>query len=184
MKLTVDKKRRPMPFKTLIRVPLVCLGAGAVNYAASLIAASLAQAGRIPEESAFLVGAVAAVIVFLLSGLLFLRKLRQDEIIRSAGYVVLYYFVMFIIEQELVFRAQALPGWLYVPVWPFTYLNTGLLKVGFPKMFALAPAFLSPLFYAMFGLPRETEQKEGVLPVQENNPEPQEEPQDQSKMEG
>ncbi len=158
MKLAAAK-RKPIPFRKKICVPLICLGTGILNFAVSRIAAGLAEAGQIPSESVFPIGVVAAVLLFLLCGLLFLRKLKQDEIIRSAGYVVLYYFVIFVIGQEFVARAQTVPEWLFIPVWPFTYLHTGLLKVGFPDMFALAPALLSPLFYAMFGQPRAAEEE-------------------------
>ena len=170
-------KRKPIPFRKQIRVPLVCLGTGIFNFAVSRIAAALAEAGRIPSDSVFTIGVVAAVLLFSLSGLLFLRKLKQDEIIRSAGYVVLYYFVIFVIGQEFVARAQIVPEWLFIPVWPFTYLHTGLLKVGFPDMFALAPALLSPLFYAMFGQPRAAEEENVTgtqAPKQPDTVEPEE----------
>lgn len=160
MKLAVTK-RKPIPFQKLIRVPLLCLGTGILNYIVSRMANVMAGAGRIPVDSVFMIGCVAAVVLFLLSGLLFLRKLKQDEIIRSAGYVVLYYLVAFAVSQELIARAQPLPKWewLFIPVWPFTNLHAGLLKVGFTNMYALAPALLSPLFYAMFGQPRAAEEE-------------------------
>lgn len=168
MKLAVAK-RKPIPFRKQIRVPLVCLGTGILNFAVSRIAAALAEAERIPADSVFTICVIAAVLLFLLSGMLLLRKLKQDEIIRSAGYVVLYYFVIFVIGQEFAARAQTLPEWLLIPVWPFTYLHTGLLQVGFPRMFALAPALLAPLFYAMFGQPRAVEE-EGAPGTQTQQP--------------
>ncbi len=179
MKLAVTK-RKPIPFQKLIRVPLVCLGTGILNYIVSRLANFMAGAGRIPVDSVFMIGCVAAVALFLLSGLLCLRKLKQDEIIRSAGYVVLYYLVAFVVAQELIARAQPLSKWewLFVPVWPFTYLHAGLLKVGFTNMYALAPALLSPLFYAMFGQPRVVEADDPIAapvkPEEVNVPDVQE----------
>ena len=147
--MDATKNRPPIPWQKQIVVPAVCLVTGALSYGLSLLLAA-----RMDQATAFYMGAGAALLLFLLSGLLFLRRLRQDEIIRSAAYVTLYYFLLFVVAQEFAARGTTLPKWLLFPVWPFTYLHTALLKLGLSNMFALAPALLSPLFYAMFGKPR------------------------------
>ncbi len=183
MKLAATE-RKPIPVRKLIRVPLVCLGTGILNFVVSRVASYLAGAGRIPADGVFTIGCVAAAVLFLLSGLLFLRKLKQDEIIRSAGYVVLYYLVAFVVAQELIARAQALSTWewLFVPVWPFTFVHAGLLKAGLSNMFALAPALLFPLFYAMFGQPRAAEENDVPGTQTQEQPDPAEPEEKQEEL--
>ncbi len=152
MNMDVKQTKTPVPWQKQIRVPLLCMCTGALSYAASRI-----LAGAVSQDTAFIIGSVFALVLFLLSGFLFLRRLHQNEIVRSAGYMVLYYFLVFVVAQEVAARGNTLPQWVLLPVWPFTYLHTGLLRVGFPRMFALAPALLFPLFYAMFGRPRMVE---------------------------
>ena len=154
MNMDMRQKRRPIPWQKQVRVPLLCLCTGALSYVLSRI-----LAGAVSQDTAFIIGAVFALVLFLLSGILFLRKFHQDEIVRSAGYMVLYYFLVFVIAQEIAARGSMMPQWVLLPVWPFTYLHTALLKMGLSNMYALAPALLSPLFYAMFGRPRVAEEE-------------------------
>ena len=157
--MDATKNRPPIPWQKQVLVPVVCLITGALSYGLSLL-----LAGHMEQATAFYVGAGAALVLFALSGFVCLRRLRQDEIIRSAAYVTLYYFLLFVVAQEFAARGTTLPKWLLFPVWPFTYLHTALLKLGVSNMFALAPALLSPLFYAMFGQPHMAEGEEIAPP--------------------
>jgi len=153
------KSKQKMSVGKRVRVPLLSLGAGALLYLLKKLAEPgvAGTAGAEAGNVLLLGGCAASLLLFLLTGFLFLRGMQKDEIVRSAAPVALYYLAAFLAEQALGLSGAEPPEWLYLPVRMFRYAEEGLRRLGFAPTLCAAPALLCPFFYAAFGKAQEPE---------------------------
>ena len=147
-----------MGLRKRLRVPLVSVGAGAILYVAKLLTVPLVSAmpGVDVQKTLLFGGCTVALLLFLLTGFLFLRGMYKDEIVRSALPVSIYYLIAFLAEQALRASGWSADG-LFLPAGMFRYVQELLGFVGFGPALCAAPALLCPLFYAAFGRERPRE---------------------------